>query len=42
MRTGVLSREKEIDKIEPPENQNMVAYSQKELGMALLLRQLNS
>ncbi|MBU1057112.1 MAG: hypothetical protein KJ804_02170 [Proteobacteria bacterium] len=33
VRTGVLSREEGIEKIEPPEDIKMVAYSQKELGV---------
>jgi len=33
VRTGVLSREEGIEKIEPPENSGMVNYSQKELGL---------
>ena len=33
VRTGVLSREEGIEKIEPPEDKEMVAYSQNELGM---------
>lgn len=33
VRTGVLSREEGIEKIEPPEDAEMVAYSQNELGI---------
>ncbi len=33
VRTGVMSRKEGIEKIEPPENTEMVTYSRKELGM---------
>lgn len=33
VRTGVLTREEGIEKIEPPEDIDMVAYSENELGM---------
>jgi len=33
VRTGVLTREEGVKKIEPPEDRVMVAYSQKELGV---------
>jgi len=32
VRTGVLSREEGVDKIEPPEDEKMVGYAQNELG----------
>lgn len=34
VRTGVLTRDEGIEKIEPPEDKEMVAYSQKKLGLA--------
>ena len=33
VRTAVLTRDEGIEKIEPPEDKNMVSYSEKELGM---------
>lgn len=34
VRTGVLTRDEGIEKIEPPEDNRMVVYSQKKLGVS--------